>query len=70
MREAIFKAVLSSAVDGQDLREGSQILAADGALVEVDHPPEVSEKRGKGVPRTEKTSRKSRQTPHGQRNLV
>ena len=43
-----------STVNGQDLRKGSQILAADGALVEVTHPPEMSEKRGKVVLRTAK----------------
>ena len=70
MRKTIFRAVLSSVVNGQDLWEGSQVLAADGALGEVDHPPEVSEKRGKGVPRTERTGRMSQQTPYGQRDLV
>jgi len=41
-------------VSGQDLRKGSKILAADGSIVEVAHPPEVSEKRGKVVLQTDK----------------
>ena len=39
-------------MSGQDLRKGSKILAADGSIVEVAHPPEVSEKRGKVVLQT------------------
>eukprot|EP00434_Breviolum_minutum_P000203 symbB.v1.2.000172.t1/scaffold9.1/size550961/28 len=54
MREAVFKAALGGFVSGHDLRRGSQILAADGSMVEVAHPPEVSEKRGKVVLQTEK----------------
>ena len=41
-------------MSGQDLRKGSKILAADGSIVEVAHPPEVSEKRGKFVLQTDK----------------
>ena len=41
-------------MSGQDLRKGSKILAADGSIVEVAHPPEVSEKRGKVVLQTDK----------------
>jgi len=48
------QAALGGFVSGQDLRKGSQILAADGSMVEVAHPPEVSEKRGKVVLQTEK----------------
>ena len=41
-------------MSGQDLRKGSKILAADGSIVEVAHPPEVSEKHGKVVLQTDK----------------
>ena len=41
-------------MSGQDLRKGSKIQAADGSTVEVAHPPEVSEKRGKVVLQTDK----------------
>ena len=41
-------------MSGQDLRKGSQILAADGSKVKVAHDPEESEKRGKVVLQTEK----------------
>jgi len=54
MKEAVFKAAHGGFVSGQDLRKGSKILAADGSIVEVAHPPEVSEKRGKVVLRTDK----------------
>ena len=41
-------------MSGQDLGKGSKIQAADGSTVEVAHPPEVSEKRGKVVLQTDK----------------
>ena len=48
------QAALGGFVRGQDLRKGFKILAADGSIVEVAHPPEVSEKRGKVVLETDK----------------
>ena len=55
MREAIVKAALGGFMRGQDLCKGSQILAADGSIVEVAHPLEAPEKHGKLVQRMEKT---------------
>ena len=48
------EAALGGFVSGQGLGKGSKIQAADGSIVEVAHPPEVSEKRGKVVLQTDK----------------